>query len=117
MSNVKIRIDTKNYRINIHRHALKAIGDPPFLNFGYDRDSMLLRVDGNWVNDGKTVRVRVDNSGSVYVYSKSLLVGIQEVSSILTAPGSYLAEGVVMEHEKAIFFSLRSAQLLNEKSP
>ena len=117
MSDVKIRIDTKNYRINIHRHALKAIGDPPFLSFGYDRDSMLLRVDGNWVNDGKTVRVRFDNSGSVYVYSKSLLIGIQEVSSIMTVPGSYLVEGEVMETEKAIFFSLRNAELLNENIP
>ena len=117
MSDVKIRIDTKNFRINIHRQTLKAIGDPPFVNFGYDRGSMLLRVDGNWVDDGKTVRVRFDNSGSVYVYSRPLLIGIQEVSSILTVPGSYLAEGEVMEAKKAIVFSLGKAQLLTEKSP
>ena len=114
MSDVKIRIDTKNYRINIHRQALSAIGDPPFLNFGYEPESTQLMVIGTWIDDRKSVRVRHDRSGSVYVYSKALLFGIKEVSGILTEAGSYIAEGDVMKSGREILFTLRNARFISE---
>lgn len=112
MRDVKIRIDTRYYKICIHRQALKQIQNPPFLNFGYDPDTMRLLVIGTWVDDRKSVRVRYDNSGSVYVFSKSLLTGIREVSHILTEIGSYLVEGEVREDEKLLIFPLNDAHLL-----
>ena len=112
MSELKIRIDTRFYRICVHRQTLRAIGDPPFLNFSYEPDSRLLIVSGKWVDDRKSVRVRYDNSGSVYVFSKALLLGIQKASHILMGHCSYLAEGEVMESGKAIIFPLGLAQKL-----
>ena len=112
MSNVKIRIDTRYFKICIHRQALKRIQNPPFLNFGYDPDTMRLLVMGNWVDDRKSVRVRYDNSGSVYVFSKPLLTGIREVSHILTETGSYLVEGEVRNDEKILMYPLSCAQKL-----
>lgn len=112
MNDVKIRIDTRYYKICIHRQALKQIHDPSFLNFGYDPDTMRLLVIGTWVDDRKSVRVRYDNSGSVYVFSKSLLTGIREVSHILTETGSYLVEGEVREGEKLLIFPLSNAHKL-----
>lgn len=112
MRDVKIRIDTRYFKICIHRQALKQIQNPPFLNFGYDPETMRLLVIGNWVDDRKSVRVRYDNSGSVYVYSKSLLTGIREVSHILTDNGSYLVDGEVREDEKILLFPLGDAHRL-----
>jgi len=106
MHDVKIRIDTRYYKICIHRQALKQIQNPPFLNFGYDPETMRLLVIGTWVDDRKSLRVRYNHSGSVYVFSKPLLTGIREVSHILTESGSYLVEGEVRENEKILLFPL-----------
>ena len=114
MSDVKIRIDTRYFRICIHRQALKAIGEPAFLNFGYDPDTMRLLVVGSWVDDRKSVRVRYDNSGSVYVFSKPLLQGIRQVSHVLTARGSYIVEGEARSTDKVLIFPLAKAEKISE---
>ncbi len=114
MSDVKIRIDTRYFRICIHRQALKAIGEPTFLNFGYDPDTMRLLVVGSWVDDRKSIRVRYDNSGSVYVFSKPLLQGIRQVSHVLTARGSYIVEGEARKTDKLLIFPLAKAEKISE---
>lgn len=114
MSDVKLRIDTRYYRMCIHRQALKEIGDPPFLNFGYDPENMRLMIIGSWVDDRKAVRVRYSTSGSVYVFSKPLLVGIRQVSNILTSNASYLVEGEVREKERFLLFPLKDAEITSE---
>ena len=114
MSDVKLRIDTRYYRICIHRQALKAIGNPTFLNFGCDPDTMRLLVVGSWVDDRKSVRVRYNKSGSVYVYSKPLLQGIREVSHILMEEASYLVAGEAREDERILIFPLGKTEKLFE---
>ena len=111
MNDIKLRIDTRYFRMCIHRHALKIIGDPDFINFGYDPESMRLMVMGSWVDDRKSVRVRQNKQGSVYVFSKPLLIGIRKVSNILTATASYIVEGTVSESERIIIFPLKEAQI------
>ena len=115
MSDVKLRIDTRYFRMCIHRQALKSIGDPPFLNFGYDPDGVFLMVIGTWVDDRKSVRVRQDNSGSVYVFSKPLLTGIRQVSHILTATASYLVKGEAREKDRYLIFPLKDAEIISEE--
>ena len=115
MSDVKLRIDTRYFRMCIHRQALKAIGNPMFLHFGYDPDSMRLLVVGSWVDDRKSVRVRYDKSGSVYVYSKPLLLGIREVSHILMEQASYIVAGEAWEDERILIFPLGENEILSEK--
>lgn len=114
MSEAKLRIDTRYFRMCIHRQALKAIGDPTFLNFGYDPDTMRLMIMGSWVDDRKSVRVRYDNSGSVYVFSKPLLQGIREVSHVLTGKASYLVMGEIREADRILIFPLRNAEKISE---
>lgn len=111
MSEIRLRIDMKYFRICIHRQALKAIGDPKFINFGYDPDGMRMMIMGSWVDDRKSVRVRQSKTGSVYVFSKPLLEGIRNVSNILTENASYLVEGEVSESEKNIIFPLKDAEM------
>lgn len=115
MNDVKLRIDTKYFKMCIHRQALKAIGDPPFLNFGYDPDTMRLMIIGSGVNDRKSVRVRFDRSGSVYVFSKPLLVGIRQVSRILMSTASYLVQGEAWETERFLIFPLQDAEIISEE--
>ncbi len=117
MSEAKLRIDTRYSRICIHRQALKAIGDPPFLNFGYDPDTMRLMIIGSWIDDRKSVRVRHDNSGSVYVFSKPLLQGIRSVSHVLTGTASYLITGEIRETDRILIFPLKDAEKISEMSP
>ena len=109
MSDIKLRIEAKYFRMCIHRHALKAIGDPEFINFGYDPETMRLMIMGSWVDDRKSVRVRVNKQGSVYVFSKPLIMGIRRVSHILMEEATYFVEGEVSDSERLIIFPLREA--------
>ncbi|MBQ6480917.1 MAG: hypothetical protein IJI45_07360 [Anaerolineaceae bacterium] len=114
MSDIKIRIDTRYYRMCIHRQALKAIGDPEYLKFAYDPEEMQLLVEGRRIDDRESVRVRYNNSGSVYVFSKPLIEGIRQVSHILLGNKTFLVEGKVRESENIIIFSLQEANILSE---
>ena len=114
MRNVKIRLNTQYYQIYIYRQALKAIGDPIFINFGYDPETKRLMIIGTWIDDRKSVRVRCNKEGAVYVFSKALIVGIQKVSNILTTTGSYVVKGAVLEAEKVLIFHLEDAELISE---
>ena len=115
MSDVKLRIDTRYFRMCIHRQALKAISDPLFLHFGYDPETTRLLIVGSWVDDRKSVRVRYDNSGSVYVYSKPLLQGIRQVSHVLMDRASYIVEGTAQESERILIFPLGKAEVISEE--
>ena len=115
MSDVKLRIDTRYFRMCIHRQALKTIGDPLFLHFGYDPGTTRLLIVGSWVDDRKSVRVRYDNSGSVYVYSKPLLEGIRQVSHVLMDSTSYIVEGTAQESERILIFPLGNAEIISEE--
>ena len=114
MNNVKLRIDTRYFRMCIHRQALKIIGDPPFLIFGYDPGSTRLAVIGTRIDDRKSFRVRYDSSGSVYIHSKSLILGIREVSQIFIEEGSYLVDGEVWKTRGMLVFPLRNASRQNK---
>lgn len=111
MSDIKLRIDTRYYRWYIHRQALKAIGDPEFINFAYNPESMRLMIIGSGVDDRKSVRVRYSKTGTVCVYSQPLLEGIRRVSGILVGDASYLVEGILLESEKIIIYPLMEAQI------
>lgn len=111
MNEIKIRIETRYFRINIHKQALKAIGNPPFLNFGYQPEKMKLMIMGSWLDDRKSVRVRYEVSGSIYIFSKPLIQGIREVSHILMNEGSYIVEGAATETESILIFPLKEARI------
>ena len=112
MTEVRLRIDTKYNHFHIHRQALYAIEDPPFLNFAYDPESMELMVIGTWIDDLNAVRVNYTKNGSVLFFSKPLITGIRTVSNILTKSGSYFVDGKVIG--KSIIYPLGNAKMANE---
>lgn len=114
MSDVKLRIDTRYFRFCIHRQALKAIGSPTFLTFGYHPEEQRLMVVGTWADNKQSVRIRFDSCGSVYIYSKPLIQGIRQVSHILMATGSYLVSGEARASDHILIFSLREAEIISE---
>ena len=65
----------------------------------------------------ESIRVRYDNSGSVYVFSKPLLQGIRQVSHVLTARGSYIVEGEARSTDKVLIFPLAKAEKISESWP
>lgn len=115
MNNIKIRIDTKHYTLSIHRKALKAVGDPPFINFGYQPETMQLLIMATWLDDRKSVRSRINSGGSNSIYSKSLLQGIRQVSHILMDSGSYLVEGEAIDSQGLLIFPLKMAEKISKK--
>ena len=112
---VRIRIDTKRNQLNIHRKAVSAIGNPPFIKFGYTARTKELAVAGVWVDDLKSIRVRYNAGGSFYVCSKGLIEGIRAAGNVLKEQGSYLLDGEVTGTE--IHFPLMGAHpLLKDES-
>lgn len=116
MSDIKMRIDTRHFQLSIHRQALKAIGNPPFVNLGYQPETMQLMIMGTWLDDRKSVRVRFTKGGSNFICSKPLLQGIREVSHILKETGSYIVEGETIESKGILIFPLKDARIISEES-
>ena len=111
---VTMRIDTRYCRFNIHRKAISAIGDPPFIKFGYTARTRELGVSGVWTDDMKSIRVRYNEGGSFYICSKGLLEGIRSEAGALLEEGSYLLEGEAAGTE--IRFPLTCAHLLPKEA-
>ena len=116
MSNIKIRINTRYFRIYIFRQCLRKIGEPEFINFGYDPETMQLMVMGSFIDDRKSLRVRHNKNGSFFICSKPLIEGIRKVSHILAEPASYLVEGTVSANERVIIFPLKEAVITSEET-
>ena len=113
MSDIRIRIDTRFFRLTIYRQALKAIGNPPFIYLGYQPETRRLMIMGSWVDDRKSIRVHYD-SPTIYVFSAALLRGIRQVSRILMEEGSYSVEGEAYSTEAILIFPLGNAEMSPE---
>ena len=103
---LKIRIDTRYNRICIHRKTLRAIGDPYFIHLGYHVETKELMVLGTWIDDRRSIRVRLTGDGSFNINSKGLIDGIRSVSHILQDNSSFLLTGKKAENLPAVSFSL-----------
>lgn len=115
MNDVKLRIDTRYFRFCIHKQALKAIGNPTFLLFGFEPKEQMLMIAGAQSGEKQAVRVRHDSSGSVYVFSKPLIEGIRQVGNVLMTTGSYLVQGEVRADERILIFSLKDACIISSE--
>ena len=78
---------------------------------------MYLMIIGLWVDDRKAVRVRYDNSGSVYVFSKPLIQGIRQVGHVLMESRSYLVDGKAWGTNHILLFPLKEAKILPDEPP
>lgn len=109
-----LRIDTKYYRIGIHKQTLEAVGAPEFIRLGYEPKTRQLMVLGAGSDMYKAVRVRFSSSGPFYIYCKGLITALQSAGRILEKEGSYLVYGKLREGgsgELAVTFPMKDAEL------
>lgn len=111
---LSLRVDSRNYRICIHRSTLREIGEPAFIHLGVHPDTMSLIVLGTWIDERRAIRVRFSKGGSFFVNSKPLIAGIQSSAHLLEVPGSYLLKGKKIGSIPAIAFSLRDIEIEDE---
>ena len=93
MCDLTMRIDTRNYRIYIHKPSLEAIGNPDFVRLGFYAQTNCLMLLGTWTDEKKAIRVTYNTTGTFTVFSKPLIQGIQKVSGCLGEPATYLLRG------------------------
>ncbi|MBO5568864.1 MAG: hypothetical protein J6A79_08050 [Clostridia bacterium] len=108
-----IRIDTKYYRICVHKITLSAIGDPEFVRLGYEPNSKQLMLLGVGSDMYKAIRVRFTTGGSFFIHCKGLIQALQRTGQIMKEEGSYLLNGDLMAEEPAITFPLKTAELIS----
>ena len=107
-----IRIDTKYYRICVHKPTLIAIGDPEFVRLGYEPNSKQLMLLGVGSDMYKAIRVRFTTGGSFFIHCKGLIQALQHTGQIMKEEGSYILNGELMEQESAITFPMKTAELI-----
>ena len=111
---LSLLINTRYSRITIHRHTLRAIGDPAFVHWGYNFQNKSLLLFGMGTDAQKALRVRLNQDGSCYMYSKSLIAGLRNVSGYLKEEGSFLLKGQQDHSHPVISFHLEKAQKVME---
>ena len=111
---LSLLINTRYSRITIHRHTLLTLGDPSFVYWGYNFQTNSLILLGMGKNSQKALRVSLNKDGSCYIYSKSLIRGLQNVSGYLKEQGSFLLKGEKVQSLPVISFSLEKAQKVME---
>ena len=113
-TNLFIRINMKCYRIHIPKMTLKAIGNPKYIQWGYEPKAKKLMLTSVWHNEKNSVHLHLTKQGVCYVYSKAMLEGIRCVGGVLTADGSYLLKGEKIKQMPAIYFMLEKAIFIDE---
>ena len=115
-NDLRLRIDTRNHRICVHRSTLREIGEPEFIHLGVHPETSNLIVLGTWVNERRAIRVRFTKGGSFFVNSKPLIEGILNKVHCFETPGSYLLKGKKVGSLPAISFSLKDVQMETESN-
>lgn len=111
---LSLLINTKYARITIHRRTLKALGEPEFVHWGYDFRNKSLILFGKGTDAQKALRVSLNKEGACYMYSKSLITGLQNVSGFLKENGSFVLKGKLDMNISAVSFPLAKAQKVME---
>ncbi len=107
-----ILINTKYARITIHRHTLKALGDPAYIHWGYHPQNKVLLLFGNGNGMSNVLKVYFTQKGTCYIHSKALIEGLHRASGAMPVQGSYLLLGKMDEKLSAISFPLERAKRL-----
>ena len=111
-----VLVNTDYSRISIHKRTLKALGDPIFIQLGYNPDKRLLLLFRAEKPSQNTIRIRLCQNGSCYIYSKSFIEGLIIVSGAFKEAGTYLLKGKMHKHLAAAFFSLDKAEKANDST-
>ena len=111
---LSLLINTRYSRITIHRHTLRALGEPAFVYWGYNFQTNSLILFGLGTDAQKALRVSLNKDGSCYMYSKSLITGLRSVGKYLIEDGSFYLKGEQERNMPVIAFPLEQAQKVME---
>ena len=102
-----ILIDMRKHRIRIHKHTLRAIGDPEFVMLIINPIEYTLGIKCGVVDDKLALRIRKSNMRNDYeLYSKSLMYALHELCPEWNGKKSYRIEGEIISGEHMAVFSM-----------
>ena len=110
---VSISIDNKKHRIVVHKTMLHVLGDPPYIQFLIDPDSMIFAIkaldhtsSGDQTHKINKKALKSDNS--VEIYSMTFISKLNNVAGILYDESLYHMPGVVIFPERVAVFSMKN---------
>ena len=110
---VSISIDNKKNRIVVHKNMLHVLGDPPYIQFLIDPDSMIFAIkaldhtsSGDQTHKINKKALKSDNS--VEIYSMTFISKLNNVAGILYDESLYHMPGVVIFPERIAVFSMKN---------
>lgn len=109
-----ILVNTKYSRITVHKITLNALGNPAFIQLGYNSVKNRLMLFGVQKPAQNTIRVVLKHNSFCFIHSKSFMKGLMIVSKAIKEDGTYLLKGEKDKQLSAAYFSLDNAEKVIE---
>ena len=102
-----IMVDMKKNRIRIHKHTLRALGDPEFVMLIVNPEEHTLGIKCSMLDDKRAHRVRKSTvKKDCELYSKSLMSAFRKLCPDWDGRKSYRMEGEIIAGENMAVFSM-----------
>ena len=111
-----ILVNTKYSRITVHKVTLNALGNPAFIQLGYNSVKNRLMLFGAQKPAQNTIRVVLKQNSFCFIHSKSFMKGLMIVSKAIKEEGTYLLKGEKDKQLSAAYFSLDNAKKVIEST-
>ena len=111
-----ILVNTKYSRITVHKVTLNALGNPAFIQLGYNSVKNRLMLFGAQKPAQNTIRVVLKQNSFCFIHSKSFMKGLMTVSKSIKEEGTYLLKGEKDKQLSAAYFSLDNAEKVIEST-
>ncbi len=110
---ISMSIDLKKNRIRVHKNSLRAMGDPLYIRllFSTSSEAIVILKRDKAVPNGQEIKVlfdKPDSSGCFDIYSKELIMRIQNQFSGLNKKRLYNLKGFLIPGGGGVYFPLSS---------
>ena len=120
LDDVVLTLDTKKYRIRIHKQVYHNLGNPKLLQFLVNPEDGIIAVRGT---DHRTpgdysVRVNLDKpegEASCDVYCKYFIERLLYTWQEINRGSCYILTGTLNARQRAAFFPVATLELISEK--
>lgn len=104
-----ILIDMRKNRIRIHKHTLRALGNPDFVVFIVNPEEYTLGIKCSTIDDKLAHRIRKNTlKKECEFHSKSLMAAFHNLCPDWEDKDSYRLEGKVIADENMAVFSMKN---------
>ena len=108
-----IMVDMKKNRIRIHKHTLRALGDPDFVMLIVNPEEHTLGIKRSTLDDKRAHRVHKSTvKKDCELYSKSLMSAFRELCPDWDRRKCYRIEGEIVAGENMAVFSMMDSSCL-----